>query len=151
MPRRPKFSDFDLLRLLRENARMTYTELGRRLGVSDTAVRKRMKILEQLGVIVRYTVEVNPRMLGMVIAFIGVDVRPEKYVEVLEELRRMDEVVSLYATSGDHNIVAECWFRSHEEFVEFVLSEVLAEEPEQGMSKEDEEKVKERLRALGYL
>ncbi len=43
-------------------------------------------------------------------------------------------------------------FSSVEELVEFLLQEVLAtEELESGMSKEDEEKVKERLRALGYL
>ena len=44
-------------------------------------------------------------------------------------------------------------FSSVEELVEFVLNEVLAEEeqPEQVFSKEEEEKVKERLRALGYL
>jgi len=43
-------------------------------------------------------------------------------------------------------------FSSVEEFVEFVLKEVLSEEVSGvAMSKEDEEKVKERLRALGYI
>jgi len=43
-------------------------------------------------------------------------------------------------------------FSSVEEFVEFVINEVLSEESESyEMSKEDEEKVKERLRALGYI
>ncbi len=43
-------------------------------------------------------------------------------------------------------------FSSVEEFIEFVLNEVLSEETsEVAMSKEDEEKVKERLRALGYI
>ena len=44
-------------------------------------------------------------------------------------------------------------FNSVEELVEFLLQEALGGEEEQGqgMSKEDEEKVKERLRALGYI
>ena len=43
-------------------------------------------------------------------------------------------------------------FKSVDELVEFLLSEVLSEEtPSGGLSREDEEKVKERLRALGYL
>lgn len=42
-------------------------------------------------------------------------------------------------------------FSSVEELVEFVLEEVLSEEEQGGYSKEDEEKIKERLRALGYL
>ena len=43
-------------------------------------------------------------------------------------------------------------FSGVEEFVEFVLNEVLSgEEMSRELSKEDEEKVKERLRALGYI
>ena len=43
-------------------------------------------------------------------------------------------------------------FSSVEELVEFVLNEVLSEEAVgEVMSKEDEEKVKERLRSLGYI
>ena len=43
-------------------------------------------------------------------------------------------------------------FSSVEELVEFVLNEVLSEESAgEVMSKEDEEKVKERLRSLGYI
>jgi len=43
-------------------------------------------------------------------------------------------------------------FNSVEEFVEFVLREVLSgPEVSSSLSKEDEEKVKERLRALGYI
>ncbi len=44
-------------------------------------------------------------------------------------------------------------FSSVEELVEFVLNEVLSgeEETSRGLSKEDEERVKERLRALGYI
>jgi Arc/MetJ-type ribon-helix-helix transcriptional regulator len=44
-------------------------------------------------------------------------------------------------------------FSSVEEFVEFVLSEVLSKEETEGaqLSEEEEEKVKERLKALGYI
>ncbi|MET1128109.1 MAG: CopG family transcriptional regulator [Thermoproteota archaeon] len=44
-------------------------------------------------------------------------------------------------------------FSSVDELVEFLLQEVLSPEEQAGaaMSKEDEEKVKERLRALGYI
>jgi len=43
-------------------------------------------------------------------------------------------------------------FESVEEFVEFVLNEAVSDETEEYvMSKEEEEKVKERLRSLGYI
>ena len=42
-------------------------------------------------------------------------------------------------------------FKSVDELVEFLLQEVLSGEEETGLTEEDEEKVKERLRSLGYL
>jgi len=42
-------------------------------------------------------------------------------------------------------------FNSVDELVEFVLNELLSEEEEQALTPEEEEKIKERLRALGYL
>jgi len=50
--------------------------------------------------------------------------------------------------------IQETEFRSVEEYITFVLQEVIKEEddePEEVFSEEDEKKVKERLRALGYL
>jgi len=59
--------------------------------------------------------------------------------EIVDEIqRRVDE-------SGDE-------FQTVEEFVEFVLAEVLREdEPEQAYTPEEEEEIKERLRRLGYI
>ncbi len=48
-------------------------------------------------------------------------------------------------------VEAQGGFSSVEEFVEFVLRELVESEEVGGLSKEDEEKVRERLRALGYL
>ena len=42
-------------------------------------------------------------------------------------------------------------FDSVSSYVTFVLNEILAEEEKEHLSKEDEEKVKDRLRALGYI
>jgi len=69
----------------------------------------------------------------------------------------MSERVPVYISRGLYEKVkkfveAQSGFSSIEEFVEFVLNEVLAEEiPSATLSKEDEEKIKERLRALGYI
>ncbi|KYH40908.1 MAG: hypothetical protein AYL32_008810 [Candidatus Bathyarchaeota archaeon B26-2] len=42
-------------------------------------------------------------------------------------------------------------FKSVEDYVEFVLSEVLKEEPEDTYTPEEEEEIKRRLRSLGYI
>lgn len=104
-----------------ENSRRSYVELARILGVTEAAVRKRVKRLEELGAIQRYTVEVDPKKLGYeLVCFVGMDVAPERYVKLISNLRERPEVVKLYSTSGDHTIIAECWFKSLEDLTKFV-------------------------------
>jgi len=100
---------------------MSFVEIAKRLGVSETAVRKKLQKLEELGVIRRYTVEVDPRKLGFnIIALIGLDTAPESYIRVIDVLRKDDRIVKMYSSSGDHMILIEVWFRDSEEMSEFV-------------------------------
>lgn len=116
-----RISNLELLKLLRENARITFVELARRFSVSETAIRKRIRRLEEQGIIKKYTVEVDPRKLGFEIdVLIGIDTKPEDYIQTLEKLKRMKEVISLYSSSGDHMILVECWFKNSEELAEFM-------------------------------
>ena len=116
-----RFSNLEIIKMLRENARTPFLQMARALGVSETAVRKRVKKLEEEGVIRRYTIEADYRKLGFEVqAFIGVDVKPEHLIDLIEELRGMEEIVSLYSSSGDHMLIAECWFKSTRELKEFV-------------------------------
>ncbi|RLE50223.1 MAG: transcriptional regulator [Candidatus Methanomethylicota archaeon] len=116
-----RISDLQLLFMLRENARTPFVKIAKVLGVSETAVRKRVKKLEAKGVIKRYTIEVDPKKIGFEIdALIGVDTKPEHFISVLEKLKEMKEVISLFTSSGDHMILAECWFKDSKELTEFV-------------------------------
>lgn len=100
---------------------MSFVDLGDKLGVSDTAVRKRIKKLEDEGVIRKYTVDVDPKKLGFDInSLIGVDTTPEEYIHVIEKLKKWREILSLYSSTGDHMILMECWFESSEGLNDFV-------------------------------
>jgi len=67
-----------------------------------------------------------------------------------EERKTISLPTELYAKIEQR--VAGTEFHSVDEYVNFVLEEVLKEEePETSLSKEDEEEVKKRLKALGYL
>jgi len=116
-----RVSDIEIIRMLMENARIPYVRMAEKLGVSEAAVRKRIRKLEREGVIKKYTVEVDPKKLGFeVVALIGVDAKPESFITVLEALKGMEEVVSLYSSSGDHMMLVEVWFRNSEELTRFV-------------------------------
>jgi Lrp/AsnC family leucine-responsive transcriptional regulator len=64
-------TDWQLLRRLQENARLSYHELGRQIGLSATAVAERVRRLEQSGVITGYHAQVDPAQVGLpILAFI---------------------------------------------------------------------------------
>ena len=97
-----------ILSVLEEDAQASYAEIAERAGVSKPTVRKYINRLEDEGVIVGYSADVNPKKLSsQSIALVGIDVASERYVEATRELKGLDAVESLYTSSGDHMLMAE--------------------------------------------
>ncbi|SFR43140.1 HTH-type transcriptional regulator LrpA1 [Halogeometricum limi] len=97
-----------ILAVLEQDAQASYAEIADRAGVSKPTVRKYIQKLESDGVIVGYSADVNPKKLsGQSIAFVGIDVASERYVEATRALKSLDDVESLYSSSGDHMLMAE--------------------------------------------
>ncbi|MEM4968773.1 MAG: Lrp/AsnC family transcriptional regulator [Nitrososphaerota archaeon] len=116
-----RFTDLELIQELLRNSRRTYVELAKTFGVTEAAIRKRIKKLESENIIKRFTIEVDLKKLGFEVhALIGLDSSPKKLIQTLEELQNMKEVVSLYTSSGDHMILIECWFRNMKQLSDFI-------------------------------
>jgi Lrp/AsnC family transcriptional regulator for asnA, asnC and gidA len=99
-----------ILEILHKDARTPNTEIAREIGISEAAVRKRIKKLEAQGIITRYTIEVNPEKIGFSsISLTGIDTEPGLFMSIVQQIRSMEEVRAMYLTSGDHMIMAEIW------------------------------------------
>jgi Lrp/AsnC family transcriptional regulator for asnA, asnC and gidA len=97
-----------ILDVLEEDAQASYTEIAERAGVSKPTVRKYIRKLEEEGVIVGYSADVDPKKLSsQSIALVGIDVASEGYVEATRALKELDAVEALYTSSGDHMLMAE--------------------------------------------
>ncbi|SFR94367.1 Lrp/AsnC family transcriptional regulator, regulator for asnA, asnC and gidA [Halomicrobium zhouii] len=97
-----------ILSVLEEDAQASYAEIANRADVSKPTVRKYIQKLEEEGVIVGYSADVDPKKLAsQTIALVGIDVASDCYVESTRELAELDEVESLYTSSGDHMLMAE--------------------------------------------
>jgi len=107
--------DIKLLEILASNARATYTDMARVIGISDVAVMKRVKRLESR-LIKRYTIVVDPRRLGFkIVSLTGIDIEPDKLFNILEYLKNRDDVKGLWLTTGDHTLMAVIWARDENE------------------------------------
>ncbi|PSP28548.1 AsnC family transcriptional regulator [Halobacteriales archaeon QH_2_65_14] len=97
-----------ILSVLEEDAQASYAEIADRAGVSKPTVRKYIEKLEDEGVIVGYSADVDPKKLsGQSIAIVGIDVESECYVDVTRQLKEFDPIEALYTSSGDHMLMAE--------------------------------------------
>ncbi len=102
--------DREILKFLKENSRMPYTEIAFKLGMSEGAIRKRISKMEENGIIERYTVEVNPKKMGYdAVVLLGMDVEPKYFLSAARELSGFECVKWVYTSTGDHSIMAEVW------------------------------------------
>jgi Lrp/AsnC family leucine-responsive transcriptional regulator len=94
--------DLSLVELLRANARLSYAELARQVGLSAPAVHERVGKLESNGVLRGYRAEVAPEAIGLgVTALIGiVEDSGADTDDVLVTLRDMPEIESCYFMAG---------------------------------------------------
>ncbi len=116
--------DKKIIEMLSENSRRPFTEIAGEIGVSEATIRKRVKKLEDEGVIEGYTVEVDPEKLGYgTVALLGLDVEPEKLLEAGERIADIEEVRSVSTCTGDHMIMTEIWAKNNSQ-----LSKIMSEE-----------------------
>jgi len=98
-------TDMKMLRLLRENARMSYARLAQELGLSESAIRKRMTKLLKHGVIKKFTIIYDTG--NEVRAFILVRTQPPVSVpEVSKKILELRHVEAVYEVTGDYDILA---------------------------------------------
>ncbi|WP_317203101.1 Lrp/AsnC family transcriptional regulator [Janthinobacterium sp.] len=101
-------TDRQLLALLRDNARMSVTELSKVLRVSRATVQNRIGKLEEAGIIGGYTIRVKPEAEAHRIrAWTGIAVEGNKASAVIQALRGEIGVHTLHSTNGRWDIVAE--------------------------------------------
>ncbi|HEY7033404.1 MAG TPA: Lrp/AsnC family transcriptional regulator [Thermomicrobiales bacterium] len=96
-------TDRELLALLQEDCRMSYGELGGRVGLSISAVNERLKKLHARGVIRGCVAVLEPRAVGLdVCAFVQVLIeRPEHDAAFLAAIGAMPAVLECHHVTGD--------------------------------------------------
>ena len=99
--------DSRLIQLLTQNARLSNSELSRRLGVSRSTIQSRIERLEQTGVIQGYTLKLNPKSdKNIVQAHVSISVAPTLQAAVERNLLKLRGVGTLFTTSGADDLIA---------------------------------------------
>jgi Lrp/AsnC family leucine-responsive transcriptional regulator len=99
--------DGQIVELLRQNARLSYAELGRQVGLSAPAVHDRVGKLESTGVLRGYYAVADPEAIGLgVTALIGIiQSDTGESDEMAEALQELPEVESCYFLAGEESFL----------------------------------------------
>ncbi|MEM0048955.1 MAG: Lrp/AsnC family transcriptional regulator [Candidatus Bathyarchaeia archaeon] len=101
--------DLQILRILKENSRTKYVDIAKAVGLTEGAVRRRIKQLKENGIIKKFTVETSIELEGLVL--IETDVAKTK--EVVERVKKIGDKV--FEVSGEYDIAVFVWAYTVEE------------------------------------
>jgi Lrp/AsnC family transcriptional regulator, leucine-responsive regulatory protein len=106
-------TDWKLISALEADARQSYSELGRKVGLSQPATAERIKSLESAGVIRGYRVEVDREKLGFAIeAFIRIESAGDKCGGLQRQIPHLPEVLECHRVTGEGSYVIRAAVRS---------------------------------------
>jgi len=100
--------DRKIIERLRENARTTFVDIGKALNISDATVYNRVKRLLEVGVIKRFTIEVDQAAIGpFAHGFIMVNVKPGSVKEVSKQLVEIEKISKIYEVHGSEDLIVK--------------------------------------------
>lgn len=115
--------DQKIVGLLIENARISYSDIGQKVGISRVAVKARIQALEQKGVIEEYTTVINPQKIsGAVSCYFEIETTPSCLSSVTDRLNRSDTVTQIYRVTGKDKLHVHAVAASAEEMEIFLHS-----------------------------
>jgi Lrp/AsnC family leucine-responsive transcriptional regulator len=114
--------DLEILAALQDDARATYADVGRRVGLAASSVHERVRKLERLGAIRGYRADVDPEKVGLfVTAFIAVTPLDASQPDDLpERVRGFAEVQDCYSVAGEANYILKVRTRTTGDLEELI-------------------------------
>ncbi len=106
-------TDWKLICELETDARQSFSELGRKVGLSQPATAERIKSLESTGIIRGYRVEIDRSKLGYAIeAFIRMDTDGEKCSGLQRSISQVPEVLECHRVTGEGSYIIRAALQS---------------------------------------
>jgi len=102
--------DKEIIDLLREDSRITNTQIAKKIKRSESTVRQRVSKLVEKGIIKKFSIVVDPIAFGFnTIAYIGINTHPSRLLKAIKTLKKIDEIISISTTTGDYMIICQIW------------------------------------------
>ncbi|MCL6579226.1 MAG: Lrp/AsnC family transcriptional regulator [Candidatus Bathyarchaeota archaeon] len=120
-------TDLKILEALQEDARQTYTDIGKQLGIAHSTVYDRIKRMENCGIIKKYTtvIDAERAVTKGVTAIMTVYTDPKESEKVAEKLCEAPQVIEVYTSlSEELQIIAKVIAENQEDLHAFIANTV---------------------------
>jgi Lrp/AsnC family leucine-responsive transcriptional regulator len=98
--------DRKVLLELQKDARVSFAELGRRVGLTTPAVIERVRKLEDSGVITGYRAEIDTAKVGLpIIAFVRMSITGVDYSHIIEVAEQSNEILECHRGTGGDSFI----------------------------------------------
>ncbi len=124
--------DLKILDIVQENSKLSTQQISKKTGIPITTVHNRLKKMERDGVITKFTVQVNRKMLGIKItAFILVTIdfealhganKDQRYL--FKELAKMHDIESVNSLAGQIDLIVKVNVADMEGLNNFILNKL---------------------------
>lgn len=124
---RPDETDLRILEALQRDARLTYTEIGKTLGMAHSTVYERIKKMERSGIIKKYTTLLDPGSLEStrVMAIMTIFTDPKQSEGIATKLCKFPNLLEVYTSlSEELLIIAKATADSQESLHSFIADSV---------------------------
>ncbi len=114
--------DKKILSLIADDARMPFLEVARVCNVSGAAIHQRIQKLTNLGILKGSRFIIDPEKIGYeTCAYIGLFLKdPEKFDYVVEELKKLPEVVECHYTTGGFDMFIKIYALNNHHLLEII-------------------------------
>lgn len=122
-------TDLKILQVLQENGRLSNVELSERVALSPSPCLRRLKQLEESGIICRYAALLSATELDLglqVFIRVSINKSPESREEFARAVHNWSEVLSCYALSGETDYLLHAFFTDMAAFSHFALNILLS-------------------------
>ncbi len=114
--------DVQILKLIADDARIPFLEVARLCEVSGAAIHQRIQKLTNLGILKGSHFIIDPEKVGYdTCAFIGLNLKnPESFDQVVEQLKKMPEVVECHYTTGNYDLFIKIYAKNNHDLLDII-------------------------------
>ncbi len=118
--------DKKILHLISRDARIPFLEVARECNVSGAAIHQRMQKLRKMGVLVGSEFIVDTYKIGyQTCAYVGITLTDvKKFDSVVEELRKVHEVVECHSTTGKYTMFIKIYAKDNRHLLRLIFDKI---------------------------